>query len=176
LAHVIAEQLTQEYKGVWIVTWAPPRYEFVGGRRGRHGDRKVRESFFSAKHAELECTVYGWTVQDLKMRIQRFERRLRPAAVRDGYQVLAEVLDHALEQAQAGKGHARHGDDGVPLTEQPMFSISKALGAGHLAGQCAKKLAEAMRLESEARRRELLGAVVSIAGMVVHFDREEPTT
>lgn len=96
--------------------------------------------------------------------------RLEP---RSGYEALARVLDEALEQAQSGKGHERHADAGQAWTDQPIFQIPEALGPrgpGFNAGQYAKKLDECWRLPPDARRRELLGAVVYAASLVLLGD------
>ena len=38
-----------------------------------------------------------------------------------GYEVVADILQQALDQAQSGKGKERHGQ-GLPFTEQKIFS------------------------------------------------------
>ncbi|MGH2959481.1 MAG: hypothetical protein ACRDKE_07730 [Solirubrobacterales bacterium] len=96
-------------------------------------------------------------------------------AIRPGYEPLAQILDDALEQAQTGKGHERHAEDGQPWLEQPVFDIPRALeefGPGVSAGQFAKKMHEAWRLPHPARRREILGAINSLAALVRLADEE----
>lgn len=111
-------------------------------------------------------------MQDLRS-LEGVSYRLPP---KPGYEALAQVFDEMLEQAQTGKGHVRHGDDGVPWTEQPIFEIPRALGplgAGFIAGQIAKKLAEAWRLPPDRRHAELLGIGNYVAALVLLAGEEE---
>lgn len=87
--------------------------------------------------------------------------------VPEGYACLARVLDEALEQASVGKGHERHAQARLFL-EQPMQQLISLYGPGFALGQAGKKMQEAQRLSPEARRKELLGAIVYIAGVIVH--------
>lgn len=89
-----------------------------------------------------------------------------------GYESLARVLLDALQQAAQGKGRDRHAAPGQPFDEQPMQTIVGLFGPGFALGQAAKKLHESQRLTPQAARAELLGAIVYIAGAVVHFDRQ----
>lgn len=91
-----------------------------------------------------------------------------------GYEQLAEVLQAAFSQAAEGKGAERHAN-GQPFHEQRMQTISTLLGSdAGMAFQVCKKVTEGMALPHAARERELLGAIVYIAGMVIfHRQREE---
>lgn len=83
------------------------------------------------------------------------------------YHSLACALAAAFEQAAAGKGAKRHAQS-QPFPEQPMQSISALIGSSDgMAYQVIKKVQEAQRLPPEARRAELLGAIVYTAGMLV---------
>lgn len=85
------------------------------------------------------------------------------------YQVLAEILNEAYEQAATGKGAERHGQD-LPFEVQPMQQISMLLGTDKgMAYQAIKKIQEAGRMERAAAERELLGAINYIAGMIVFY-------
>lgn len=86
---------------------------------------------------------------------------------------LALLAQEALNQAQYGKGHLRHGDDGTSWSKQAMAQILAELGPGYSAGQYAKKMAEAMRLEPAPRRTELLGAAVCALATAVYFGEED---
>lgn len=88
-----------------------------------------------------------------------------------GYHGLFAVLADALDQAQLGKGAQRHGQD-KPFEEQPMQKLIELHGRGFAYGQAGKKAQESERLEYEAARRELLGAIVYLAGAVINLDRE----
>lgn len=107
--------------------------------------------------------------------VERFDdaqaRRARLAAL-PGYEQLAEVLDAALAQAQAGKGKERHALEGVPFHEQPIVEINAMIGTPHGAlYQLAKKAQEAARLEPAAAERELLGAINYAAAAILVIRR-----
>lgn len=87
------------------------------------------------------------------------------------YESLRGVLEEAYQQAASGKGAERHGN-GLPFEDQPMQVISDLLDsdAGMLF-QAMKKLQEGSRMEPAAARREYLGAIVYIAGVIVRMDR-----
>lgn len=87
------------------------------------------------------------------------------------YNSLLRVLKEAYQQAASGKGAERHGN-GLPFDKQPMQVISDLLDsdAGMLF-QAMKKLQEGSRMEPAAARREYLGAIVYIAGIIVRMDR-----
>lgn len=89
----------------------------------------------------------------------------------DGYHGLFDVLADALDQAQLGKGHERHAQD-KPFGEQPMQKLIELHGRGFAYGQAGKKAQESERLAYEAARRELLGAIVYLAGAVINLDKE----
>jgi hypothetical protein len=92
------------------------------------------------------------------------------SAVVDTYAPLRRVLDLALEQASSGKGAQRHGQ-GWPFNQQPMMEISRMIGGP--AGcfyQAMKKTQEASRMEPEAAKREILGAINYLAGAYLIID------
>ena len=96
----------------------------------------------------------------------------KPIQVFPGYEQLANVLQDALDQAQAGKGSQRHAN-GKPFLEQPIITDGRACGlAGH-AFQARKKILEALHCPYEERAvQDLLGAIVYTAAMVI-LKREE---
>ena len=96
---------------------------------------------------------------------------LVPRRVVDGYHGLFDVLADALDQAQLGKGAERHGQDKA-FEEQPMQKLIELHGRGFAYGQAGKKAQESERLAYEAARRELLGAIVYLAGAVINLDKE----
>lgn len=89
----------------------------------------------------------------------------------DGYHGLFDVLADALDQAQLGKGAERHGQDKA-FEEQPMQKLIELHGRGFAYGQAGKKAQESERLAYEAARRELLGAIIYLAGAVINLDKE----
>lgn len=97
------------------------------------------------------------------------KRESHPVA--DGYHGLWRVLTDALDQAQLGKGAERHGQD-KPFEEQPMQKLIELHGRGFAYGQAGKKAQESERLAYDAARRELLGAIVYLAGAVINLDKE----
>lgn len=86
----------------------------------------------------------------------------------EGYEELEAVLQSAYEQASAGKGKERHAN-GLPFHEQRMQGISNLLGSDNgMAFQAIKKLTEGLAFDNPAaREKELLGAIVYIAGILV---------
>lgn len=84
---------------------------------------------------------------------------------------LQAVLDRAFEQAAFGKGAARHARN-LAFEDQPMQKLIDLYGVGFAFGQAAKKMQEAQgmltRGEIEAAVREMLGAIVYAAGVVIH--------
>jgi hypothetical protein len=86
----------------------------------------------------------------------------------DNYTSLANILDQAMNQASSGKGQERHAS-GEAFTEQPMFWIEREFKSFQL-GQAVKKIHEAQRLEPEAAKREILGAIVYLAAHCIMLD------
>lgn len=89
--------------------------------------------------------------------------------VREGYYDLFSVLREALDQAQSGKGSERHGN-GQPFTEQPALTITRAVGLGFPLGQAMKKIQECQRMDTDAAKRELLGAINYLAAAILFLD------
>lgn len=85
-----------------------------------------------------------------------------------GYDQLEAVLRAAYEQASAGKGKERHAT-AAPFGEQRMQTIANLLDSdAGMAHQAIKKLAEGLQFtDPAAREKELLGAIVYIAGILV---------
>jgi hypothetical protein len=85
------------------------------------------------------------------------------------YDSLHTVLKAAYDQASKGKGKERHAGNGLAFTEQPMQTISKLLGTSDgLAFQAIKKVTEAKGMQTfEQKERELLGAIVYTAGIII---------
>lgn len=91
-----------------------------------------------------------------------------------GYASLARVLDLALEQAAKGKGRERHAND-RPFEYQPMLEIGRMVGPGFCLGQAMKKTQEASRMDHDAAKRELLGAINYLAGAYLLLEETQPT-
>lgn len=92
----------------------------------------------------------------------------------DDYASLRRVLDLALRQAADGKGAERHAN-GKPFTEQPMLEISRMVGWQFCLGQAIKKTQEASRMEADAAKRELLGAINYLAGAYLTLEETKTT-
>lgn len=90
--------------------------------------------------------------------------------VKPGYETLATVLDNALYQAQSGKGEERHANS-LPFDQQPMQRLIQSYGVGFALGQAAKKGEEAQGLQPGHDIAELLGAIVYLAGAIVHLQK-----
>lgn len=95
--------------------------------------------------------------------------------IQTGYEPLAEVLQMALDQAQAGKGKDRHACD-KPFLNQPMMTISRMTGTGGPIYQACKKGQESMRLPTDRAIDELLGAINYLAGAVLILKEQNPPT
>jgi len=85
------------------------------------------------------------------------------------YEPLRQILLDAFEQSASGKGSERHGN-GQPWTQQPILTITRSVGLGFPTGQAIKKTIEASgmveRAQLDAAERELLGAIVYLAGAI----------
>jgi len=88
---------------------------------------------------------------------------------KEEYRSLFLVLNDALEQAQSGKGEERHGN-GLLFTEQPALTITRAVGLGFPLGQAMKKIQESQRMDTDAAKRELLGAINYLAAAVLFLN------
>lgn len=89
------------------------------------------------------------------------------------YQELARILDEALQQAQSGKGHERHGAGHGSFEDQRIVQINEQLGSNHGAlYQACKKAQESAGLPYERGRVDLLGAINYIAAAVLILDRK----
>ena len=93
----------------------------------------------------------------------------RSVFVKPEYSDLFEVLRDALEEAQEGKGAVRHGN-GLSFTDQPALTITRAVGLGFPLGQAMKKIQESQRMDTDAAKRELLGAINYLAAAVLFLD------
>ena len=93
----------------------------------------------------------------------------RSVFVKPEYSDLFEVLRDALEEAQEGKGAVRHGN-GLSFTDQPALTITRAVGMGFPLGQAMKKIQESQRMDPDAAKRELLGAINYLAAAVLFLD------
>ena len=89
--------------------------------------------------------------------------------VQPAYYDLFIVLQKALYQAQDGKGAERHGN-GLSFTEQPALTITRAVGLGFPLGQAMKKIQESQRMDTDAAKRELLGAINYLAAAVLFLN------
>ena len=92
-----------------------------------------------------------------------------------GYESLSDVLDRAFVQAAVTKGAERHANS-RPFDDQPMQHIARRRGVGFILGQADKKSEEAQGMLSRGEREkavhELLGAIVYLAGAVIHIEKE----
>lgn len=95
----------------------------------------------------------------------------------EGYELLANILTDAFEQASTGKGKERHGR-GLPWHEQAIITLGRQYGPNGTGFQAAKKIGEAMgmieRGDFEAAEREILGTIVYAAATVA-LVREKAT-
>lgn len=103
---------------------------------------------------------------------QTTQRRL---AALPGYELLANVLDDALEQAQSGKGAQRHAAAGCVerFEEQQIVQLGEWMGGStaFAIGQACKKALESTRLDDDGARAELLGAINYAVAAILVLDR-----
>jgi len=111
-----------------------------------------------------ECGFDGW-LDDVDEGTEEF----RSVFVKPEYSDLFEVLREALEEAQEGKGAVRHGN-GLSFTDQPALTITRAVGLGFPLGQAMKKIQESQRMDIDAAKRELLGAINYLAAAVLFLN------
>jgi len=94
------------------------------------------------------------------------------------YDMLHDILHEALVQAACGKGRDRHAAQGERFEEQRMQTISHLLRTERgMAFQAIKKLTEGLDLEDiNAQKRELLGAINYIAGIIIYLESQNDLT
>ena len=85
-----------------------------------------------------------------------------------GYEALAHELVDAYRQSAEGKGMQRHNKNGKQaFVDQPICTITRAVGPGFATGQAVKKILEAATMyerdEPDRAIFELHGAMVYLA-------------
>lgn len=114
---------------------------------------------------------YRATTEAIRAEAVALDRPPARLAALPGYEQLAEVLDAALAQAQAGKGKERHAV-GEPFQDQKIVQLCEWMGSTQGAVfQVSKKALESTRLDDEAAERELLGAINYAAAAVLVLRR-----
>lgn len=129
----------------------------------------MHRAFGGPGGVNVEALVEAFELLDNNAKLRQPERVMDAP----GYEHLAAVLKDAYAQAAFGKGKERHAND-LPFDHQPMQAISRLLGnPTGMTYQVCKKVVEAMNMKDRAaRRRELLGAIVYLAGVIVYEDNE----
>lgn len=136
------------------------------------------ESSLSISPAQLADLVADGHSQRPTATDERRQRRVQSTASGSvsgtpaGYESLRSILNRAFDQAAFGKGAERHADQ-KPFDEQPMQRLCDAYGVGFALGQAGKKAEESQRLAHDAAVRELLGAIVYLAGAILHLERRK---
>lgn len=88
------------------------------------------------------------------------------------YNGLYSVLIDALDQAAYGKGMERHANN-LPFEEQKMQTICDAQGSSKgMAYQAIKKILESEGMGYQAKKREILGAIVYAAGIIIWEEKQ----
>ncbi len=88
-----------------------------------------------------------------------------------GYELLANVLQRAYDQASKGKGKERHANSDA-FENQVMQDGARRFGTGALLFQAFKKSEESQRLPLDRGVNELLGAIVYLAGAVIRREAD----
>lgn len=129
----------------------------------------MHKAFGGPGGVDVDAVLEAFQLLDDNAKLHQPERAMDAP----GYEHLAAVLKDAYAQAAFGKGKERHAND-LPFDHQPMQAISRLLGnPTGMTYQVCKKVVEAMNMKDRAaRRRELLGAIVYLAGVVVYEDNE----
>lgn len=129
------------------------------------------------KLASETLSALGWVFDGTtwveQPRIEMIEGGV-PAMAVPGYELLADVLKRAYDQAAVGKGKERHAN-GEPFDEQVMQDGARRFGVGALLFQAFKKSEESQRLPLERGVAELLGSIVYLAGAVIRREADDPT-
>ena len=119
---------------------------------------------------EYECPDCGDPICDCWLEdVDEGTEEWVKVTVQPAYYDLFIVLQKALYQAQDGKGAERHGN-GLSFLEQPALTITRAVGLGFPLGQAMKKIQESQRMDPDAAKRELLGAINYLAAAVLFLD------
>lgn len=129
----------------------------------------MQKAFGGPGGVDVDAVLEAFQLLDDNAKLHQPERAMDAP----GYEHLAAVLKDAYAQAAFGKGKERHAND-LPFDHQPMQTISRLLGnPTGMTYQVCKKVVEAMNMKDRAaRRRELLGAIVYLAGVIVYEDNE----
>ena len=141
--------------------------------RMRDGNQRfnmlMQKAFGGPGGVDVDAVLEAFQLLDDNAKLHQPERAMDAP----GYEHLAAVLKDAYAQAAFGKGKERHAND-LPFDHQPMQAISRLLGnPTGMTYQVCKKVVEAMNMKDHAaRRRELLGAIVYLAGVIVYEDNE----
>ena len=151
-------------------------YSFCPTRLGLRGDKVAYDMETERMKKAIINIIDGNTCPTCKDGVcecapDEYEgsEEFRSVFVKPEYSDLFEVLREALEQAQEGKGEARHGN-GLSFTMQPALTITRAVGLGFPLGQAMKKIQESQRMDPDAAKRELLGAINYLAAAVLFLD------
>lgn len=94
-----------------------------------------------------------------------------PDAPPDEYAPIRRILDDAFHRMTTGKGHARHGEDGVPLDDQIGMLIIR-LKLEHPFGQIVKKAAECQRVTPEHAIKELQDIILIASMKILNLQNE----
>ena len=95
----------------------------------------------------------------------------KEAPMPDQYADLRRILDTAFIFASEEKGHERHGGNGLDWGDQRHAAIASEVGTGFAIGQAVKKSFESERLEPDAAKRELLGAITYLASAIYAIEK-----
>ncbi len=91
----------------------------------------------------------------------------------DEYAPIRRILDDAFHRMTTGKGHARHGEDGVPLDDQIGMLIIR-LKLEHPFGQIVKKAAECQRVTPDHAIKELQDIILIASMKILNLQNEAP--
>ena len=115
------------------------------------------------------CSREAWVAED-EYFDQAFEE---PANDYNPYWILKDTLARAYDQAKNGKGKERHAKKNEPFEKQKICEITRRVGLGYPLGQAIKKAEEALRLDTQAGVKEILGAINYLAAAIIVMEEGE---
>lgn len=166
------------------------KYRAAAVKLGKYLPRQIKllmpveqaRAFADEKNREYEeiyrqSKLIGKKVKSPRPTNSSIKRLLEKPETSDNpnYDALLSVLMDAYDQAANGKGADRHGR-GLNFEDQDMLTIMDNVGIGFGAGQAIKKIVEGIRLNDVQCRKELLGAIVYLAGTILWVNKHDRGT
>jgi hypothetical protein len=163
------ETLRQIIKELKLSEFRPTRLRWVDNPADEPSCPTCKDGVCQCGPDDDPCPTCLYNVCQCGPDVDEGTEEFRSVFVKPEYSDLFEVLRDALEEAQEGKGAVRHGN-GLSFMDQPALTITRAVGLGFPLGQAMKKIQESQRMDTDAAKRELLGAINYLAAAVLFLD------